>query len=129
MSNKQLLDPDETAHSVNSFSQATVGYSLGITDRITLSAVLPYVSRDDFREASHDHHEDTAESDHHNTETDGGDSQDASESKDEVFSSDLSGWGEMSILGRLAVNPNDSTNQYYALLTGIKLPTGSTYWR
>ena len=47
-----LLESDEALHSVNEFSRATIGYSLGISDRITVSAVLPYVSRDGFRENS-----------------------------------------------------------------------------
>lgn len=126
LSDSALLSSDDALHSVNSFSQATVGYSLGITDRFTLSAVLPYVSRDGFREASHDHGDEPEAPDHHHDEPEDDHHEGDSESGEEVIRSDISGWGDLSMLGRIAINPAESTNRYYALLLGIKTPTGDT---
>ncbi len=125
LSDEILLGSDEALHSVGEFSQASIGYSLGISDRLTLSAVLPYVGRDDFREASHDHHEDADEPEHHDEEEDIGHHDDEAELEGEVTSSDISGWGDLSLLGRYALNDTESDN-LYALLVGIKAPTGST---
>lgn len=116
LSDDTLLDSDEALHSVGEFSQASIGYSLGVSDRLTLSAVLPYVSRDDFREASRDHHEEAEEPEHHDEEV---------EPEGDVTSGDISGWGDLSLLGRYALNDRESNN-LYALLVGIKAPTGST---
>ncbi len=123
LSDDTLLGSEEELHSVKDFSQASIGYSFGITDRLTLSAVLPYVSRDGFREAEHGHdeefgeseHEDEAEEEHH----------DGDESEEEIASSDLSGWGDLSLLGRYSLT-GDNTKHQYALLAGVKIPTGST---
>jgi hypothetical protein len=112
---KTLLESDEALHSVSNVTQATIGYSLGISDKITVSAVLPYISRHGFREASHDRHDEVDEPEHH----------EEAELEGEVISSDISGWGDMSLLGRFALTEEESGNRY-ALLAGIKVPTGST---
>jgi hypothetical protein len=125
LSDEVLLDSDEALHSVGEFSQASIGYSLGTSDRLTLSAALPYVSRDDFREASHDDH-DRAEEPGHHAEEDGAEHHDEEvEPEGEVTNSDISGWGDLSLLGRYALNGKESNN-LYTLLAGIKAPTGST---
>jgi Putative MetA-pathway of phenol degradation len=121
LSDNELLDSDEALHSVNSFSQSSVGYSLGITEGITLSVALPYIRRDGFREASHDH-----EDDHHNETGEAEHHEEQSEPEGEVFSSDISGWGDVSLLGRFALNRDEPSRHYYALLAGLKTPTGNT---
>lgn len=125
LSDETLLHSDEALHSAGEFSQASVGYSLGISDRLTLSAVLPYVSRDDFREASHPHHEDAEEPEHHDGEEDSEHHDGETKAEGVVTSGDLSGWGDLSLLGRYALN-NPQSNNLFALLAGIKAPTGST---
>lgn len=116
LSDESLLESGESLHSINELSQATIGYSLGVSNRFTLSTVLPYVSRDGFREAEHDHHDEIEEPEHHDEEA---------EPEGEVINSDISGWGDLSLLGRLALNGAESSNRY-ALLAGVKAPTGST---
>lgn len=117
LSDSELLDSEEALHSVNSFSQASIGYSVGITDRITLSVALPYVSRDGFREASHEHHDEADEAQHHDEEA---------KAEGDVIDSDISGWGDVSLLGRFALNKDEPSQRYYALLAGLKAPTGNT---
>lgn len=125
LSDELLLKSDEPLHSVKEFSRGTIGYSLGVSDNFTLSAVLPYVSRDGFREATHDHQDETDEPDHDEEEDDDHHDEEELVPDGEVSSSDISGWGDLSLLGRLALNDNESANRY-ALLAGIKAPTGST---
>ncbi len=115
LSDQELLDSEDSLHSVNAFSQASIGYSVGITDRFTLSVALPYVSRDGFREESHDHED---EDDHHDEETPQPDG--------EVIDSNISGWGDVSMLGRFALHTDKPAKRYYALLAGLKAPTGNT---
>jgi hypothetical protein len=126
LSDDELLDSDDALHSVNAFSQSSVGYSLGITDRVTLSVALPYVSRDGFREAAHGHADETDEPEHHDDEAVATHHEEESEQEGEVFSSDISGWGDVSLLGRFALNKVESSRHYYALLAGLKAPTGNT---
>lgn len=127
LSDDELLDADDALHSVNAFSQAAIGYSLGITDRVTLSVALPYVSRDGFREASHDHHAESDEAEHHDEGSVDDHHEEVSESEGEVFSSDISGWGDVSLLWRFALNKEEPGKRYYyALLAGLKAPTGNT---
>ena len=125
LSDHTLLDTEGGVHSVKEFTQASMAYSFGVTDRLTFSAVLPFVSRNDFREALNhhkeesdvEHHDDFLEDDHNETELDGlgGD----------VLASDLSGWGDLTFLGRYALNSGKPDHRY-ALLAGIKVPTGAT---
>ncbi len=117
LSDNELLSSDEALHSVNAFSQASLGYSMGVTDHVTLSVALPYVSREGFREVAHEHHDETGETEQHHEEP---------EPEGEVFSSDISGWGDVSMLGRFALNKDAPGKQYYALLAGLKAPTGNT---
>jgi hypothetical protein len=125
LSDEVLLESEEALHSIGEFSQATIGYSLGISDYFTLSAVLPYVNRDDFRESIHDHHDEPEEPEHHDEEESSEHHEEEAASEGEVISSDISGWGDLSLLGRLALNGSDASNRY-ALLAGLKAPTGST---
>ncbi len=128
LSDEKLLDSDDSLHSVKAFSQASIGYSMGITDRFTLSVALPYVSRDEFREAEHEHHDESETSEHHEEGAMDAHHEEESESDPEgnVFSSDISGWGDVSLLGRFALNKHDPGKRYYALLAGLKAPTGNT---
>lgn len=125
LSDEVLQASDEALHSVGEFSQASIGYSLGISDKLTLSTALPYVSRDDFREASHDHHDEAEELGHHADEEGAEHRDEEVEPEGEVTSSDISGLGDLSLLGRYALN-DKASNNLYALLVGIKTPTGST---
>jgi hypothetical protein len=124
LSDELLLASDEPLHSINAFAQVSVGYSRGISDRFTVSAVLPYVGRDDFRESVH-LHSDPDEPEHHEEGGPEDDHDDEPEFAGEVSSSDLSGWGDLSLLGRYALNNPDSAHRL-TLLGGIKTPTGST---
>ncbi|MBE9539226.1 MAG: transporter [Proteobacteria bacterium] len=133
LSDETLLESDESLHSVSDFSQLSIGYSLGISDRFTLSAVLPYVSRDGFREAEHNHHDESGEAEHHDEDDEAEHHDENGEAEDhdaeapggEIIDSDISGWGDLSLLGRFALNGEES-NSRYALLAGLKTPTGST---
>ena len=50
---------DEHTHSLATLESAALGYSYGLTDRLMVSVLLPYVVRTGIREAHH-HHEEPA---------------------------------------------------------------------
>ena len=87
---------------------AAIGAAYGITDRLTVSAELPYVRRDGLREGEHAH--------------EGG------ETLNGVAQlGDISGLGDLNLMARYKLLDRQSVR--FALIGGIKLPTGSTHRR
>jgi hypothetical protein len=112
---------DEHAHSLASVENPSLGYSYGLTDRLMVSVLLPYVMRTGIREASH----------HHDEETPGGvehEHEGAEEEEDEhevVDRGDTEGIGDLSLFGQYRFYGQGAGLQA-SLLAGIKTPTGET---
>ena len=94
------------AHNTDFNINAASGFSYGFTDQLTLSAELPYVHRDDMQEGHHAHH--------------GGHAM-----NDVVERGDAAGIGDLSVLA--TYNVARSEHAGFALMAGIKVPTGSTH--
>ena len=93
------------AHNTDYNLNASVALAYGITDRLTVSAELPYVRRDNLREGEHSHAGGTAVN-------------------EVVKLGDVAGIGDMSIFAKYRVTESGSAG--FALIAGIKAPTGGT---
>jgi hypothetical protein len=83
-----------------------LGYSYGLTDRLMVSALLPYAVRTGIREASHHHHEATEEHAHaegaEEPEHEGGETHHEmpTEENETVDRGDTEGVGDLSLFGQ-----------------------------
>lgn len=94
------------AHNTDYNLNAVLGFAYGVTDRLTISAELPYVHRDDLREGEHSHA--------------GG------QTIGEVNElGSVSGTGDASIIGKVKLIEAGDTR--LAVIGGLKMPTGSTH--
>jgi hypothetical protein len=93
------------AHNTDYVLNASLGVAYGINHHLTMSAELPYVRRDDLREGEHSH-------------TPGGDVN-AVERLGTV-----AGIGDLNLLAKYRLTDGDGAG--FALIGGIKMPTGST---
>jgi Putative MetA-pathway of phenol degradation len=93
------------AHSIDAILAPTLVYAYGVTNDLTVSARLPYITRQDIREGHHSHGPAGNTVDEHG---------------------DAAGIGDLTLLGQYRFF-NDRRNQTEAaLLLGIKIPTGRT---
>ena len=98
----------EHAHSLRSIESTAIGAAFGITNDFSLSLRLPYVVRTDIREGAHSHdHGGVA----HNTINARG---------------DTAAFGDATLLGHWRFFDNPASGTSFALLGGLKLPTGRT---
>lgn len=94
------------AHNTDYNLNASAGVAYGINHHLTISAELPYVRRDDLREGEHSH--------------EGG------EAINEVVQlGSVSGIGDANVLLKYRLTEGEGPG--FALIGGIKLPTGSTH--
>lgn len=96
------------AHNTDYNLNASAGIAYGVTHHLTISAELPYVRRDDLREGSHEHV--------------GGVGVNGVEEL-----GDITGIGDISLLAKYRVTEGSESG--FALIGGIKIPTGSTHKR
>jgi hypothetical protein len=96
------------AHNSDYNLNTAVGAAYGVTDRLTISAELPYIRRDDLREGEHLHV--------------GG-----ATTNEVVPLGSVTGFGDVSLLAKYRVT--SGTGAGLALIGGIKLPTGGTHAR
>jgi hypothetical protein len=96
------------AHNSDYNLNAAAGLAYGVTHHLTVSAQLPYVRRDDLREGTHEHS--------------GGAALNGIEQLGTV-----SGIGDLSLLAKYRFGDGEGAG--FALIGGIKLPTGSTHQR
>jgi hypothetical protein len=96
------------AHNSDYNLNAAAGIAYGLTDRLTISAELPYVRRDGLREGEHSHSGGVV-------------------TNSVVPLGSVSGIGDATVLAKyqLAGSPGEGI----ALIGGLKLPTGSTHKR
>jgi hypothetical protein len=94
------------AHNSDYNLTAALGVAYGVSDRLTLSAELPYMRRDGLREGEHSHVGGTA-------------------INEVVELGSVSGIGDASLLGKYRVTGAGPIA--FALIAGLKLPTGSTH--
>jgi hypothetical protein len=96
------------AHNTDYNLNASAGVAYGVNHHLTISAELPYVRRDDLREGEHSHA--------------GG------QTINEVAQlGSVSGIGDANVLAKYRLT--DGEGPGFALIGGIKLPTGSTHRR
>jgi hypothetical protein len=121
----------EHAHSLATLESPMLGYSYGLTDRLMVSAILPYVARTGIREASHHHHEE-AEAHAHSDgseehEHEGGEPhhEAAAEENETVDRGDTEGIGDLSLFGQYRFY-GQAVGLQASLLAGIETPTGET---
>jgi hypothetical protein len=96
------------AHNTDYNLNASLGVAYGINHHLTISAELPHVRRDDLREGEHSHS--------------GG------QTVNEVVQlGSVSGIGDANILAKYRLTEGEGPG--FALIGGIKLPTGSTHRR
>lgn len=105
---ERLADEHVHAHSTDSLAQARLGFAYGVTDRFTLGAEIPYVRRNNVREASHHH-------------VDGGGAVNRA-----VALGDAGGIGDANFLGTYRVFGNRESSTSASVLFGLKIPTGET---
>jgi hypothetical protein len=96
------------AHNSDYNLNVAVGAAYGLTDRLTISAELPYIRRDDLREGEHSHSGGVA-------------------TNEVVPLGSVSGIGDVSLLAKYRLTRGD--NAGIALIGGMKLPTGGTHAR
>ena len=94
------------AHNTDFNLNASMGVAYGVNHHLTVSAELPYVRRDDLREGTHDHA--------------GGAAVNGVEQLGSV-----AGFGDMNVLAKYRLTDGGTTG--FALIGGIKVPTGSTH--
>jgi Putative MetA-pathway of phenol degradation len=95
-------------HSVASIASPAISLAYGVTNDLTVSARLPYVRRSDIREGHHEH-------------VHGG-----GVHNEAVARGNASGIGDASLLAQYRIVNNRDTGTQWALLAGIKAPTGRT---
>lgn len=93
-----LAERGVTAHNTDYNLNASLGVAYGLNHHLTLSAELPYVKRDDLREAN--------------------------EGTVERLGS-VAGIGDLNLLAKYRLTDDESSG--FALIGGLKVPTGSTH--
>jgi hypothetical protein len=113
----------EDVHSVESIYSTSLGGGFGITDDLTFGFQLPYVSKQNIREA---HHEDEGFDEGHGdpVEEHNDDALGHEEPVEQL--GDSSGIGDTAFYGQYRFWNNTNQNVNAALLFGIKTPTGRT---
>jgi hypothetical protein len=96
------------AHNTDYNLNGSFGVAYGLSHHLTLSAELPYVRRDHLREGTHDHA--------------GGQALNGVEQLGSV-----AGVGDVNLLAKYRLTEGEETG--FALIGGLKLPTGSTHCR
>ncbi|MFL6731106.1 MAG: hypothetical protein ACJ8EP_02050 [Sphingomicrobium sp.] len=94
------------AHNTDDNLVAGIGAAFGISHHLTISAELPYVRRDDLREGTHAHS--------------GGVSINGVEQLGSI-----AGIGDVNLLAKYRLSGSEGAG--FALIGGVKLPTGSTH--
>jgi hypothetical protein len=94
------------AHNTDYNLTAAIGAAYGITDRLTISAELPYVRRDGLRESAHSHS--------------GGETLNGVDRLGNV-----SGFGDLSLIAKYKLV--DGKSAALAVIGGLKMPTGGTH--
>jgi hypothetical protein len=97
----------EHAHSIGTIESTSLGAAFGITDDLTVSIRLPYVTRTDIREGIHSHVHGAAVN---SVTARGG----------------TSGIGDATVLGQWRFFNSEASGSAAAALFGLKLPTGKT---
>ena len=96
------------AHNTDYNLHASLGLAYGVSHHLTVSAELPYVRRDDLREGTHEHDGETATNGVEQLGT-------------------VAGIGDVNLLAKYRLTEGDGVG--FALIGGVKLPTGSTHRR
>ena len=104
----------ESAHSLATLESPALGYSYGLTDRLMVSVLLPFVVRTGIREAG-GHHSEGGEP--HHEEGEG--------ANETVDRGDTAGIGDLNLFGQYRFYGQD-TGLQASLLSGLKTPTGKT---
>jgi hypothetical protein len=113
----------EGVHSTQSLITAGTNFAYGVTDRFTLGMSLPYVWRNNLREAHHGHVEEAgAEAEHHEEE----EAEHGAEEGTVDVLGDVSGLGDIPVYGKFQVLRDEQSHRFAAVIAGLKTPTGRT---
>lgn len=93
---------EEEVHSVKSLLNVSVNFAYGISDKLTVGIILPYVQRSNIRETEHDMGTGEAE-----------------------LAGDARGLGNLTLFGQYRFY-HDNASDAAAILAGLKTPTGKT---
>jgi len=124
----------EGIHSTASLHSTSLGISYGFTEDLTLGLYLPYVSRQNIREAAHGHGEESEGEDgghrhdmesHDDAADEHGDEHEEEEGGVEVLG-DARGLGDLTLFGEYRFLGDASTRSHAAVLFGVRAPTGRT---
>ena len=110
----------EGIHSTESLITAGANFAYGVTDWFTVGVSLPYVWRNNVREAHHGHDE------HGGGEEHQGEDEHHHEGGSVDLLGDVSGLGDTPVYGKFQVLHDNSNHRFAALIAGIKTPTGRT---
>ena len=111
---------DEDIHSTESLISQSVNTAYGVTDHFTFGLSLPYIWRNNLREAGH--HED--EGGHHEGGDEHADGGDEGGTVERLGDSD--GLGDLTIYGQLRILNDTARDRHVAIIAGLKTPTGRT---
>lgn len=98
-----FADNQSEVHGTDSLQTTTLTGGYGLNDDLTIGFSLPYIDRQNLMEASHHH-------DEHEVERLG----------------DAKGLGDLTLYGQYRLFENDVSNRHFAIIFGIKAPTGKT---
>ena len=110
-------DPEADIHSVDSVLEAAIAVSYGLAEDLSMGIRIPYVRRENIREA-HGHGEEEEGEAVHAEET-------VEEEGVEVLG-DADGLGDIILFGQYRFYHDQETNTHTSLLLGVKTPTGAT---
>lgn len=109
-------------HSLDSLSSPSLNFAYGVTNDLTVSVRLPYVTRRGIREGHvHEHENETGG--HHEEGEEHGEQEVEAEAHNRGGSS---GIGDLSVLGQWRFLNNQASGFEAAALIGLKAPTGNT---
>ena len=112
-SDSEMLGFAEEGHDVHTFDYlytVSAGIAYGITDNLTLSLKMPYISFNNIREAHAEEHGEEGGEEHAEVHVRG----------------DSSGIGDITVLGQYRFLKQDSRQLESSVIFGLKVPTGIT---
>ncbi len=117
-------DEDADIHSVDSVTNGTLGLSFGVNDNLTVGFTLPYIKRNNIREAEHGHDDGHDDGGEQQAGHDDGEEMEAEPEVERLGNS--KGIGDAQLFAQYRLFHNPDTNTHFSAIAGLKLPTGET---
>ncbi|MCI0605578.1 hypothetical protein L0156_21545 [bacterium] len=109
----EFAEQDQHIHSTSSVVTTFLNVAYGITDDLSLSFRVPYVARNDIREAEIENHEHERRAESNQEEA-------------EIHHGNSRGIGDALVFGQYRFMQNEESGLQGALLAGLKFPSGLT---